>query len=220
MIAPARLHLRLMLVTDPLLTRRWGLIETVLAAVAGGVTIVQLRDKSAADDELFAMGVALKAALAPAGVPLIINDRPRVASAIGADGVHLGQSDDDPTAVRRMLGRSALIGWSITAREQLATLGGQPIDYIGLGPIFATASKADATPAMGLDAVGYFRSASNVPIVAIGGIDAGNAASIMTAGAAGVAVLSAICGAADPTDAARRLRTAIDHVVDIGGPSR
>jgi thiamine-phosphate pyrophosphorylase len=208
---PLQLDLRLMLVTDPVLTRRRGLVETVLAAVAGGVTVVQLRDKTASDEELFATGVALKAALASTGIPLIVNDRPRVASAIGAQGVHLGQADDQPTAVRRLLGRDTIIGWSITALDQIAPLGGQPVDYIGLGPNFPTASKAAATPAMGLEAVRYFRRGSRHPIVAIGGVDAANAASVIAAGAAGVAVLSAICGAADPAAAARRLRTAIDQ---------
>jgi thiamine-phosphate pyrophosphorylase len=205
-----RRDLRLMLVTDPVMTRARGLVETVLAAVAGGVTIVQLRDKEAGDDALIAAARALRAALLPLGVPLIVNDRVAVALAAGADGVHIGQDDGDPAAARARLGPDALIGLSVTRAAEIGTVGAGVVDYVGLGPLFATATKADAAPALGLAGARAIAARLPVPWIAIGGIDANNAADVMAAGAAGVAVVSAICAADDPAEAAADLRRVID----------
>ena len=201
--------LRLMLVTDPAMTRARGLVETVLAAVAGGVTIVQLRDKQASDDDLLATATALRERLAPLGVPLIVNDRPQVARAAGAAGVHVGQGDEDAAAARALLGPDALIGLSVTNADEIATVDAGVVDYVGLGPVVASATKADAAPALGLAGIREIGAALPVPWIAIGGIDATNAAAVMAAGAAGIAVVSAICAADDPAAAAAALRRAI-----------
>ena len=202
--------LRLMLVTDAAMSAGRGLVATVLEAVAGGVTIVQLRDKTASDDELVATAMALKAALAPTGVPLIANDRPEVAKAAGLAGVHIGQDDGDPRAPRMLLGPEALIGLSVTRAEEIATVDPAVVNYVGLGPVFATGSKADAAPPLGLAGASTIGARLPLPWVAIGGIGVTNAAAVMRAGAVGIAVVSAINAAADPRAAAAALRAEID----------
>ncbi len=202
--------LRLMLVTDAAMTARRGLMRTVLEAVAGGVTVVQLRDKDASDEDLVALARALRSELAPRGIPLIVNDRPDAARAGGADGAHIGQADGDPAGARRLLGPDALLGLSVTRAEEVETVDPTVVDYVGLGPVFATATKADAAAALGLDGFRAVGAMLPVPFVAIGGVDAANAGAIMAAGAAGVAVVSAICAAPDPEAAARALRFAME----------
>jgi len=199
-----------MLVTDAAMTARRGLIATVREAVAGGVTIVQLRDKDASDDDLTALARALRAELAPRGMPLIVNDRPAVAVASGADGVHVGQEDGDPRAARRLIGPDAILGLSVTQAAEVATVDGAIVDYVGLGPVFSTATKADAAPPLGLDGFRSVGAMLPVPFVAIGGVDAANTGAIRAAGAAGVAVVSAICAAPDPKAAAAALRAAME----------
>jgi thiamine-phosphate pyrophosphorylase len=201
--------LSLMLVTDAAMCRDRGLVETVLAAVAGGVTVVQLRDKTCSDGEMVATARMLRARLAPLGVPLIVNDRPAVALAAGADGVHIGQGDGDPAKARAMVGRQMLLGLSVTGPRDRATVDPAVVDYVGLGPVFASATKADATPPLGLAGFRAVARELGIPVVAIGGIDAGNAGALIAAGAAGVAVVSAICAAADPRAAAAALRRAM-----------
>jgi thiamine-phosphate pyrophosphorylase len=203
--------LRLMLVTDAALSARRGLIATMLAAVAGGVTVVQLRDKQASDGELIATAGALRDALATTGVPLIVNDRPDVARAAELAGVHIGQDDGDPARARALLGPDALIGLSVTRAEEVAAVDPAIVDYVGLGPVFATATKPDAASALGLDGLRMIGRRLPLPFVAIGGINAGNAAAVIAAGAAGLAVVSAISAANDPRAAAAELRRAIDR---------
>lgn len=203
-------HLRLMLVTDAALTAQRGLVETVLAAVAGGVTSVQLRDKHADERSMIAAATRLKTALAPTGVPLFINDRVSVAQAIAADGLHIGQEDGDPAMARAMIGPDAFLGLSVTRAEDVATVDPAIVDYAGLGPVFATTTKGDAAPALGPEETARIGGGLTVPFIAIGGIDASNAGMLMRAGAAGVAVVSAICAAERPQEAARTLRSAID----------
>jgi thiamine-phosphate pyrophosphorylase len=203
--------LRLMLVTDDTMCAGRGLVNTVLEAVAGGVTIVQLRDKTASDADLPATAVVLKDALAPTGVPLILNDRPSVAKAAGLAGAHIGQDDGHPAAARAILGPDALIGLSVTRAAELATVDPAVVDYVGLGPVFPTGSKADAAPALGLDGARAIGARLPLPWVAIGGIGIANSAAIMRAGAAGIAVVSAICAADDPRAAAAALRAEIER---------
>lgn len=200
-----------MLVTDAAMTARRGLLRTVREAVDGGVTIVQLRDKDASDANLAALARALRAELAPRGIPLIVNDRPAVAAAAAADGVHVGQEDADPRVARGLLGPDAILGLSVTQAGEVPTVDADVVDYVGLGPVFATASKADAAPPLGLDGFRSIGAALPVPYVAIGGVDAANAGSIMAAGAAGIAVMSAICAAAEPRAAAAALRRAVEY---------
>ncbi|HLP00463.1 MAG TPA: thiamine phosphate synthase [Opitutaceae bacterium] len=205
---PPRFDLSLYLVTDPEMTARRGLIETVRAAVAGGVTIVQLRDKAASARALAETGRALLALLQPLGVPLLVNDRIDVAHAIGADGVHIGQDDLPPPAARAVLGPRAIIGLSVTNADQLATVDAS-VDYVGLGPLFPTGTKTDAAPALGEAEFSAIRRRLACPVVAIGGINLGNLARTIAAGADGVALVSAICAAPDPRAAAQELRTAL-----------
>ncbi|MCG6658817.1 thiamine phosphate synthase [Halomonas campisalis] len=202
-----RIDLSLYLVTDPTLCARHGLVETVVAAVRGGVTVVQLRDKHASDAELTDQARRLKAALAGSGVPLIINDRLDVALASGADGLHIGQDDGDVARARAALGPAAILGLSVQRHDQLAALDPQPLDYLGLGPVFATATKHDHAAPLGFDGLAALVAKSPLPAVAIGGLKAEHAARVRAAGAQGPAVISAICGQADPEAAARAFFT-------------
>ncbi len=198
-----RLDLSLYLVTDPRLCASYGLVETVVAAVRGGVTIVQLRDKQASDGELIDQARRLKAALAGSGVPLIINDRLAVAVESGADGLHLGQGDGEVAAARAALGESAILGLSVQNHDQLSRLDPSALDYLGLGPVFATATKRDHAAPLGFAGLAALVAASPLPAVAIGGLKAEHAGQVRAAGAQGPAVVSAICGQADPQAAAR-----------------
>ncbi|MCH4565188.1 MULTISPECIES: thiamine phosphate synthase [Halomonas] len=201
------IDLSLYLVTDPGLCADRGLVDTVVAAVRGGVTLVQLRDKHASDAELIDQARRLKAALAGSGVPLIINDRPEVALAAGADGLHLGQDDGDVAAARAALGERAILGLSVQTHAQLARLDPGPLDYLGLGPVFATPTKHDHARPLGFDGLAALVAASPLPTVAIGGLKAEHAAAVRSAGADGLAVISAICGQPDPEAAARAFFT-------------
>jgi thiamine-phosphate pyrophosphorylase len=197
------------LVTDRSLARGRELVDVVLAAVRGGVTVVQLREKDASSREMLELGRALLGRLRPLGVPLIVNDRVDLALALGADGVHVGQSDLPPEVARRLLGPEALVGLSITGPEDLPSLDPSVVDYAGVGPIFPTASKADATPALGLEGLARLRRQLSVPVVAIGGITPANASAVIAAGADGVSVVSAICSADDCELAASTLARSV-----------
>lgn len=202
---PARpLDLSVYLVTDRGLCGARGVEETVRQAIAAGATVVQLRDPQAKTRALVEQARALAALLRSAGIPFIVNDRVDVALAAAADGVHLGQSDMTVRDARALIGPQPLLGLSITALADLAASDLAGVDYLGVGPVFATATKADAAPAMGLDGLSAVRAASVLPIVAIGGIDLGNAAAVIAAGADGVAVVSAICAAPDAGAATRQ----------------
>jgi len=172
--------------------------------------MVQLRHKNGPARMMVEAGRALHALLAPRGIPLIVNDRIDVAHAIGAEGVHVGQDDLLPAAARAILGPRAIIGLSITGENQLAGCDPAGVDYVGLGPLFPTGTKADAAGALGEAAFAVIRRRLPCPVVAIGGITAHNAARAIAAGADGIAVVSAICAAADPGAAARALRAAVN----------
>ncbi len=201
-----RLDLSLYLVTDPDLCAGYGLVETVVAAVRGGVTVVQLRDKHAADGEMIDQARRLKAALAGSGVPLIINDRLAVAVESGADGLHIGQDDGEVAAARMALGERALLGLSVQTPAQLARVDIERLDYLGLGPVFATPSKHDHAEPLGFEGLAALVAASPLPAVAIGGLKVEHVAAIRQSGAGGLAVISAICGHPDPEAAARAIR--------------
>lgn len=201
--------LSLYLVTDPGLTAARGLVPTVEAAVKGGTTLVQLRDPKAHGRALVEQARALKALLAPRAIPLIINDRLDVALAAGADGVHLGQDDIAPADARAMAGDRLIIGLSVGTPQELADSDLAGVDYLGVGPVKVTGTKADAGAAIGPAGLAAIRALTALPLVGIGGIDAGIAGEVIRAGADGVAVVSAICGAPDPEAAARQLRDAM-----------
>lgn len=188
-----------------------GVVQTVRAAVAGGVSAVQLRDPLATTRELMHLGGALKRVLDGTGVPLIINDRIDVALALEADGAHIGQLDMDARSARRLLGPGRHLGLSISSLGELddaLALPAGTIDLLGVGPIRATARKPDASPPIGMSGLGEICRAADVPCVAIGGLARGDASAVRDVGASGMAVISAICGTPDPEQAARDLRAA------------
>ncbi|HEX8718381.1 MAG TPA: thiamine phosphate synthase [Gemmatimonadaceae bacterium] len=201
--------LTLIAITDHLRDGRDGLVARAAAAVRGGATMIQLRLKDVDARMQVEVARALRAAL-PGTVPLIINDRLDVALAAGASGVHVGADDLPVAAVRRIAPAGFIIGTSVGVDAEVAGAAGA--DYAGIGPVFPTASKMDAGPAIGLDGLAHFIRACGLPAVAIGGIDAGNAHAVLTTGARGIAVLRAVFGASDPEAAARSLRTALGGI--------
>lgn len=196
---------RLYLVTDRSLMGGRDPREVIQAAVRGGVTVVQLREKELSTRAFVALAEQLLVLLRPCGVPLIINDRVDVALASGADGVHLGQSDMRVEQARALLGPDRLLGLSLENLAHLHTPEVALVDYVAASPVFATPTKTDTAPPWGLEGLRALCHVSPKPVVAIGGITLGNAAALREAGAAGLAVVSAICAAPDPEAAARAL---------------
>jgi len=204
----AEKYYQLCLVTDSALANGRSLAGIVAAAVKGGVTLIQLREKTASTRAFIEQARVLKRLLAPLRVPLLINDRIDVALAAGADGAHVGQQDMPVALARQLLGPAAIIGLSITELGQVRDRDVELADYLGVGPIFAQSTKLDATPPLGLDGLAEVRRATGKPIVAIGGVSAANADAVRSAGADGIAVVSAIMGADDPRAAAAALVSA------------
>jgi len=205
------------LVTDTAIAAAAGhdLVDVVRAAAANGVTAVQLREKDA-PARRFLDTVLRVAEVVPPDVVLVVNDRVDVflaARAAGArvSGVHVGQSDLPARAVRELIGADAVLGLSASSPEQLAAASASGVvDYVGIGTLRATATKRDAPPPLGHDGFARLAAQTDLPAVAIGGIGAGDLPGLRRAGAAGAAVVSAICAAADPAAAARTLRAAWD----------
>jgi thiamine-phosphate pyrophosphorylase len=204
----------LYLVTDRGLSMGRPLEEIVEAGVRGGVTAVQLREKTASTAEFISLGLRLREILKPRGIPLIINDRVDVALAVGAEGVHLGQDDMPYREARRLLGRRASIGLSVENEEQGLEAERLDVDYLGVSPIFSTPTKTDTKSPWELAGLRRLRERSRHSLVAIGGINASNARQVIEAGADGLAVVSAICSAPDPELAARALREIIDQYLN------
>jgi thiamine-phosphate pyrophosphorylase len=198
-------HARLYLVCC---TRPGGrAIEDVLTpALAGGVDIVQLRDKRASTEELLAAAAVARRLCDETGALLILNDRPDLVRAAGADGCHVGQDDMDVPEARALAGDAAIVGQSTHFPYEIDAAGGA--DYIGVGPVYATPTKP-GRPAVGLELVRFAGAFAPVPFFAIGGIDAANVDAVVDAGARRIAVVRAIAEAADPRAAAARLRAAI-----------
>lgn len=205
---------RLYLVAPPRLER--GDLAAMVGELAGaGVDVIQLRDKQAEAGDLLRHGEPIATACRDAGIPFVINDRPDVALALGADGVHLGQNDLPLAVARRILGPAAIVGRSTHTPEEVerevaaAAHPGGP-DYIAVGPVYATPTKP-GRPAAGLELVRHAaRHAGTVPWFAIGGIDESNVAEVVAAGARRIVVVRAIVQADDPVAAAARLRAALD----------
>ena len=185
-----------------------GLVE---AAVDGGVTLVQLRAKSLAPGLFIELGRALAARLAARGVPFLVNDRVEAARACGASGVHLGQEDMPVAEARRLLGPRATIGVSVNTAAEARRAEREGADYVGAGPAYATSTKQTDLVVLGPQGIGLIARATTLPVVAIGGIDAGKAGELAAAGARGVAVVSAILGAPDARRAAQDLIQAFKH---------
>ena len=204
-----RFDLSLYLVLDPGLCGERGIIETARLAVVGGATLVQLRDKGGGTARTVETGRALKAALAGTGAKLIVNDDAEVAVAIGADGLHVGQSDLSIAEARARIGPEAILGLSVETPGQAAQVDPALVDYAGVGPVFATSTKPGHAPAVGFEGLAAMVAASPVPVVAIGGLKAQHVRQTLAAGAKGVAVVSAICGQPDPEAAARAIRAEV-----------
>ncbi len=198
----------LTLVTDVPGRYRTSLLDHVAAALEGGVSIVQFRDTSPAKGRLYATAHALRDLTRACGVPLLINDHIDLALAVDADGAHVGQSDLPVDVARRLLGRGKILGLSVTNLAEFLAADLDVVDYLGVGPIFPTGSKADAAPATGLPLLAEIAARSTRPVVAIGGITLERARDVFAAGVAGVAVIAALSQATDPAEAARRLRAA------------
>ena len=187
--------------TDPVV----GYEKCCEAAVAAGVKMVQLRMKDATHEELTAMAKRLAAITRGSATKLIVNDDPLAAAESGADGVHVGQGDMAPEEVRRRWPQIGIVGLSTHSPEQVAAAVAQKPDYIGVGPVYATPTKKIPDPVLGLDTMAKMIAAAPCPAVAIGGIDAGNLAKVRSAGARNWAVVRAVCRAADPGEAIRRV---------------
>ena len=205
--------LSLYLVTDTVMCGQFGVAATVSAAVGAGASVVQLRDEQASDDDLVRVGRQIVAVLEGTGVPLIVNDRVHLVEAIGAQGAHVGQSDLGIDQARALLGPAAYLGLSAQTLEHITAAREHAmgtVDYLGIGPVWGTTTKLDAATPGGLDRLRQITAESPWPCVAIGGITLERLPQIRRAGAAGVAVVSAICGQPDVARATRALRAAWD----------
>lgn len=200
----------LYLVTDRDLALGRPLLEVVSQAVEGGVTIVQIREKTLSTKAFIEEALEIQAYLKTRGIPLLINDRVDIALGIGADGVHLGQSDMPYPMARNLLGPTALIGLSVDTQEELLQAESFDVDYLGIGPVYPTNTKTDHKGFFwGTEGLRWARSHSRHRLIAIGGINEKNAFEIAQTGVDGIAVVSAIVSAQNPREAASRLRSAL-----------
>lgn len=202
-------RLRRYLVTDARAGSGERLVAITRSALEGGMTAIQLRAKGWTDRQLLDAAVALSDLCHDAGALFIVNDRPDIALAAGADGVHLGVDDLPVDVARRLLGPDAVIGYSpeTDADRLLAEAAGA--DYLGVGPVYGTGTKPDAGEAIGLEGLHRVVKATRLPVIGIGGIPIGRASEVVMTGAAGVAVVGAVFLSDDPTAAARSLREAL-----------
>ncbi|MBR5522664.1 MAG: thiamine phosphate synthase [Akkermansia sp.] len=201
-----KINYHLYLVTDESEKCRYGLLDTVKRAVQGGVTVVQYRTVNKDYATQLAEILPLQAYLKEVGVPLIINNNVELAVAIGADGLHVGQGDTPVAEARRRIGPDMILGLSVTNAEEMAAVDTSLVDYVGCGPVFPTNTKKDAAKDVGMEGWNAIASASPLPVVAIGGLDKERTAAVRATGyAAGVAIVSYICAAEDPEQAARDL---------------
>jgi thiamine-phosphate pyrophosphorylase len=210
------IDLRLYALLDPERAGGRELADLGREVVAGGATLVQLRDKHGSTRRLIAETRAIKAALAPSGVPVLVNDRVDVALAAGADGVHVGQDDMPAADARQLLGPAAVIGLSVKTVAQAEAAPLEVLDYVCVGGVFVTTSKDNVAAPIGLAGLTTILAVlrardQKFPVGAIAGIDETNAGEVVAAGADGVAVISALSLAPDPAGAAQRLRGLVDR---------
>jgi thiamine-phosphate pyrophosphorylase len=210
-----KVDVTLYVLADPAVSRGRTLAEMSAASVRGGATLIQLRNKTGSTRELIEQARAIKQAIAGSGVPLLINDRVDVALVAEADGVHLGREDLDLRAARQLLGPKAIIGASVRSDKDVAALVPGAVDYACIGGVFATSSKDNPDPPIGLAGLSRLvrlvrERAPDIPVGAIAGINQDNAADAIGAGADGIAVISAVTAAAEPEVAARTLRGIVD----------
>jgi len=194
--------LSLYLVTDRPLSKGRSLEWIVEEAVKGGVTMVQLREKDCSTRDFLELAIRLKKTLKQYDVPLLINDRLDIVLASDADGLHIGQSDMPYNIARKLLGYDKIIGLSVETISQAKEANLMDVDYIGISPVFSTATKTDIKTPLGLEGIKEISLFTKHPMVGIGGIYDGNAKAVIDAGATGVSVVSAIIAADDPAKAA------------------
>ena len=200
---------RLHVLTDTVLQSRFSHLELARMAIKGGADTIQFRQKVGATREMIEIVRQLKQLCLDSGVTLIVNDRVDVAVATDADGVHLGQDDFPLALARKLLGENRIIGGSAASLEEAQKCFAEGADYIGFGPVYPTASKADADPVTGIKLLKQTVEAISLPIIAIGGISADNTPEVIRAGARGIAVISAVCCQEDPEQATRALYNAL-----------
>ncbi len=204
-------YLKVYFVTDRDLAMGRPMTEIVTRAVEGGVTAIQVREKELATRAFLAEVADLRRILSGTGVPLFVNDRVDVAITARADGVHVGQDDLPAADARRLIGPDMLLGVSVASQSDARQALADGADYVSVSPVFLTPTKPDADRAVGLEGVSRIRAAvGDAPVLAIGGIDRRNAASVVQAGSDGVSVVSAIMAAKDPTAAAAALRIEVE----------
>ncbi len=208
---PENIDYSLYLVTDRGLSRGRTTQHIVEAALRGGVTCVQLREKTCSTREFIIQALSIKDHLKRHNVPLIINDRIDIAQAVNADGVHLGQSDMTIELAKAILKDSMIIGISAESLKDAVQAEKDGADYIGVSPIYATPTKTDTAPPLGLEGLREMRKSVKIPLVGIGGLNRENAGEVIKNGADGVAVVSAIVAADDPEKAARELSKIVEQ---------
>jgi len=202
----------LYVITDQRISHGKSHLEVAEAAIVGGATVIQFRDKEMEDAEAIEICQKIHKLTKKKGVPFIVNDRIEVAKVIGADGVHLGQEDLPLGFARKVLGKDKIIGVSIKTVKQALKAVEEGADYLGVGSIYPTATKSDAGEALGITRLKEIKKSVNIPIVAIGGINENNLEEVLWAGADGVAVISAVVTAPDITEACRKLKTKIECI--------
>ncbi|MBV8821307.1 MAG: thiamine phosphate synthase, partial [Ktedonobacteraceae bacterium] len=203
-------RLALHILVDPEWSRERDIVRVASAAIDGGATVIQLRDKKASTRLLVEQGLALRKLTHERGVLFIVNDRIDVALAVDADGAHIGQGDDMPVQMaRQLLGPQRILGVSAGNLTEAAAAVAADADYLSIGPICSTRAKADAGPAIGTHLIAELATRYTTPLIGIGGITATNAAEVLRTGAIGVAVITAVVSADDITAATRELATAL-----------
>ncbi|HEV8701095.1 MAG TPA: thiamine phosphate synthase [Candidatus Polarisedimenticolia bacterium] len=199
----------LYVISDPLLARGRSHLEVARAALEGGADAIQIRDKSSTAYNLSLISGEIQPLARKFGAAFFVNDRVDVALLAGADGAHVGQEDLPAREARRLLPRPRLIGVSAGTPEEARRAEREGADYVGVGPVFATATKPDAGAPLGLEELSRIAAAVHIPVVAIGGITQGNVAQVFASGASGAAVVSAVVAADDMAAAARALKRAM-----------
>ena len=201
---------RLHVITDETVQSRYRHAELARLALAGGADAVQLREKRPWHTrELLDIGRKIARICREANACAVIDDRADVALAVGAGGLHLGRNDLDIATARRIVGRTVLIGGTTNSYDEALTVAETDVDYLGVGPVYGTRSKANPAPVMGLDELSRIAQGTSKPIIAIGGITVSRIPETMQTGVHGVAVLSAVVAAEDPAGATRDCRAAI-----------
>jgi len=206
----ARVNYSLYLVTDSALAMGRPLLDVVRAAVDGGVTCVQVREKEIPSRAYIDRLLSVRALLRERAIPLFVNDRVDIALAVEADGIHLGQTDMPLAMAKRVAAGRLVVGVSCEAPGDALDAERGGADYVSVSPVFATPTKTDTAPALRIQGVRAIRSAVRLPVVAIGGINGTNAGDIIRAGADGICVVSAIVSAPDPRAAAASLRGIVE----------